>query len=200
MSTLLFHWQRFSLIRAFIRSSVAGVIEPVGERQGGVMSPLFSSHIIGSSGSWLETPHSTDGELPEMFERGNKNLWTLTKIAWLGLKRPTIQDSMLLRPGFRESESSGFLSLCERWPPSYVSSVYIHRRSFYLRNWEDTSEGGYLLQSKRKPLDPDSPNAGPRRIESQIIGLLRHNHVTLAGIHTILSPPSNVSRSSPSVR
>ena len=41
-------------------------------------------------------------------------------------------------------------------------------RSLFLRKRYIGS--GHLSQSERKPLDPDSPNAGPRRIESRIVG------------------------------
>ena len=46
------------------------------------------------------------------------------------------------------------------------------RRFLCLHNREDTKGGGHLLQSERKPLDPDSPNAGAGGIESRTIGLV----------------------------
>ena len=61
MLTSLLQWWRFGPVRAFVRSSIARSCWASWYKAGCYVSSVLFPYI-GSSGSWLGTPHPTDGD------------------------------------------------------------------------------------------------------------------------------------------
>ena len=108
---------------------VASLIEPGDLRHGAVLVSLFSFlSYIGLSGSTCNyRPLIPQIIFSNKSRRGANVAKFSIKLALLHQSkrsaRPMFRDSIYPGTDFRVSGSSSFLSLCESWPPSSISSL-----------------------------------------------------------------------------